>query len=263
MLSLRDDTLFYLPKMEYIDEIIEKFQQQEMDLEVEGEVPGFLGVHIDKNVAKGMISKNEEGEEPDGSFNYASVIGMLQYLQNHSRPDITFAVSQCARFIHQPKRSHELAMMRIGQYLKGTIDKGLVFVPTGKLQIDCYVNADFAGMWPHEDRDDHCKCGYVICLLNCPVVWGSKLLGEISTSMMEAEYNALSMSMREMLPFKHLVEAVSLIVGYDKNEITTFKTTVLEDNMGALTLAQMEPGRVTPRSKHYGVKMHWFWSKLT
>jgi Reverse transcriptase (RNA-dependent DNA polymerase) len=176
-----DDTLFYSPKMEYIDEIIEKLPQQEMDLEVEGEVSGFLGVHIDKNVAEGTISltqtglikriiealevsslpikqipaiaeplvKHEEGEEPDGSFNYASVIGMLQYLQNHSRLDSTFAVSQCARFIHQPKRSHELAMMRIGQYLKGTIDKGTVFKPMGKLQIDCYVDADFAGLWPH------------------------------------------------------------------------------------------------------------------
>jgi hypothetical protein len=24
----------------------------------------------------------------------------------------------------------------------------------------------------------------------------------------------------------------------------------------------MEPGRITPRSKHYAVKMHWFCSKL-
>jgi hypothetical protein len=80
--------------------------------------------------------------------------------------------------------------------------------------------------------------------------------------MMKVEYNALGMSMREMLPFKHLVEAVLLIDGYDKNEMTTFKTTVWEDNMRALTLAHMEPGRVTPRSKHYGVKMHQLWSKL-
>jgi hypothetical protein len=71
---------------------------------------------------------------------------------------------------------------------------------------------------------------------------GSKLQGEISTSTMEAEYNALRMSMRVMLPFKHLVEAVLLIVGYDKNETTTFKTTVWEDNMGAFTLAHMEQG---------------------
>ena len=47
-----------------------------------------------------------------------------------------------------------------------------------------------------------------------------------------------------------------------KDPTSTIKTTVYEDNAGALTLAQMEPGRVTPRSKHYAVKFHWFRSKL-
>jgi hypothetical protein len=32
-----------------------------------------------------------------------------------------------------------------------------------------------------------------------------------------------------------------------------------EDNSGALTLANLEPaGRVTPRSKHYAIRLHWF-----
>jgi hypothetical protein len=43
---------------------------------------------------------------------------------------------------------------------------------------------------------------------------------------------------------------------------THFRTTVHEDNARALALANMEPGRITPRSKHYAVKMHWFRSKL-
>lgn len=35
--------------------------------------------------------------------------------------------------------------------------------------------------------------------------------------------------------------------------------TAWEDNMGALTLAKLEPGKCTPRSKHYAVtKIHWF-----
>jgi hypothetical protein len=151
-----DITLFSSPKMDYIDEVIEKLRQQEIDLEVEGDVLGFLGVHTERNVVDGRIvltqaglikriiealevrsiptkqtpaaaeplTKDEDGEEPDGSFYYTSVIGMLQYLQNHSRLDITFTVSQCARFIHRPRRLHELTMLQIGQYLKGTMKKG-------------------------------------------------------------------------------------------------------------------------------------------
>jgi hypothetical protein len=58
---------------------------------------------------------------------------MLQ-LQSHSQPDITYAVSQwCARFVHSPKLSHEIALIWIGQYLKGIVEKGLIFKPNGTL----------------------------------------------------------------------------------------------------------------------------------
>jgi hypothetical protein len=159
-----------------------------------------------------------------------------------------------------------MALIRIGQYLKGTIEKGLIFKPNGTLAIDCYVDADFAGLWPHEDKDDptcvkSCS-GYVICISDCPVIWCSKLQHEIATSMMEAEYTALSIVMRELLPFKNLVETVASLVGLNTTDATQFKTTVHEDNIGALTLANMEPGRMTPRSKFYAIKMHWFRSRL-
>jgi hypothetical protein len=47
-----NDTLFYSSKVEYIDEVIEKLQKRGMDLEVKGEVAGFLGVHRAKFVWK-------------------------------------------------------------------------------------------------------------------------------------------------------------------------------------------------------------------
>ena len=40
------------------------------------------------------------------------------------------------------------------------------------------------------------------------------------------------------------------------------KTVVHEDNQGCLKLASLEPGRMTPRSKFYAVKYHWFRSKI-
>jgi hypothetical protein len=206
---------------------------------------------------KNPLVRDENGEPPNGAYNYASVIGMLQYLQGHSRPDITFAVSQCARFVHSPHRSHEIKLERIGQYL----------LPTGALDIDVYCDADFAGLWLHEDAmDPSCvksQTGFVTCLLNCPVVWTSKLQREIALSTMEAEYNALSVAMRSVLPFQSLVHSITKGIGMvDKDYLTSFKTTVWEDNAGALTLANLEPGRITPRSKHYTIKYHRFRSHL-
>jgi len=102
----------------------------------------------------------------------------------------------------------------------------------------------------------------VICISNCPVIWSSKLQTDIATSTMEAEYNGLSLCMRDLLPFKRLFLAVSRGIGLADEVMTSFKTSVWEDNNGALTLANMEPGRMTPRSKHYAVKYHWFRSHL-
>ena len=35
-------------------------------------------------------------------------------------------VSQVARFVHTPKRSHELTLICIDRYLKGTVNRGLM-----------------------------------------------------------------------------------------------------------------------------------------
>jgi hypothetical protein len=66
------------------------------------------------------------------------------------------AVSQCARFTHNPKRSHELALEQIGQYLKGTKDQGLILQSTDakEIKINCYVDANFAGLWGYEHKQD-------------------------------------------------------------------------------------------------------------
>jgi hypothetical protein len=150
--------------------------------------------------------------------------------------------------------------------LKATLDEGLILHPSGFLNIDCYVDADFAGLWPYEDKQDpscvRSRTGFMICISDCPVIWTSKLQTEIATSTMESEYIALAIAMRDLLPFKRLFLAVAHGIGLDKSKTTTFKTTVWEDNLGALTLARMEPGRMSPTSKHYAIKYHWFHSHL-
>ena len=80
----------------------------------------------------------------------------------------------------------------------------------------------------------------------------------LSSSTMMAEHYALSHVMKEVLPLKDLTRAVASEVGIKKEALINFKTTVWEDNMGALTLANLEPGQQTPRSKFYDVRVHWF-----
>jgi hypothetical protein len=56
-----DDTLFYSPRQEYIDEVIQQLQEQGMDLEVKGSVAGFLAVHIECNHQDDSIKLMQPG----------------------------------------------------------------------------------------------------------------------------------------------------------------------------------------------------------
>jgi hypothetical protein len=90
--------------------------------------------------------------DPDGElmteeWSYPSIVGMLLYLSTNTRPDIAFAVSQVARFSYSPKQSHASAVKQIVCYLSHTWDKGTIVKPTNTLQLDCYVDADFAGLY--------------------------------------------------------------------------------------------------------------------
>ena len=75
---------------------------------------------------------------------------------------------------------------------------------------------------------------------------------------MEAEYVALSTACKDLIPMISLVKALRRAVGLPPCVETNLYCKVHEDNVGALTLANLEPQRMTPRSKHYAIKYHWF-----
>jgi len=195
---------------------------------------------------------DRDGPSFDEDFEYSSVVGMLLYL-THSRPEIQFAVHQVVRFCHSPKASHAKAICRICRYLKGTKEQGLQFVPnTDTLQLDCYVNADFAGLFNVENAlDPICsksRTGFVIFLGQCPIVWVSKLQHETALSTTESEYVALSQAMRELIPMRNLVSKVAEILGSPALAIK-MHSTVYEDNNGCIS--QATSARFIPRNKHY------------
>ena len=74
------------------------------------------------------------------------------------------------------------------------------------------MDADFACLWSFEgDQDPVCmksRTGYVLMLGGCPLTFKSKLQTEIVLSTLEAEYIALSQSMRELLPLRNLLQEV-------------------------------------------------------
>ena len=64
------------------------------------------------------------------------------------------------------------------------------------------------------------------------------------------------------MPCRDLIRTLAKACGLDHALKMMFRTTIWEDNTGALTLANLDPGQMTPRSKFYDSKVHWFRSHL-
>ena len=78
---------------------------------------------------------------------------------------------------------------------------------------------------------------------------------KFALSTVEAEYIALSQSMRDLLPTKQLLQELQNIFNLPTSTTTT-TSTVFEDNAGAIELARYP--KMRPRTKHIAVKYHHF-----
>ena len=306
-----DDTILAGPSSDALEELISSLgiaddeQRHKFELRDEGEVGDFLGIRIEKvgptkflltqtgliakvlkeaamedcNSARTPCSTTPLGKDEDGllfdeDWEYASIIGMLMYLATNSRPDIAYSVHQCARFTHYPKASHAQGVKRILRYLKGTASKGMTMHPTDKYTVNCFVDADFAGLWGRENEQDpisvKSRTGFVIMFMGCPLLWVSKLQTQIALSTMEAEYIALSHSMRELIGIREILKEIFNHVFNDKtispNYVTTHKygsipqSNVYEDNESCLKFATLP--KMSPRTKHIAIPYHFFRTKV-
>merc|ERR1712155_85062 len=146
-------------------------------------------------------------------------------------------------------------------YLKRTRTLGLKFKPNPSKGFEDYVDADFSGLWnrieaPTDPSTAKSRAGWIIFYAGCPIIWVSRLQTQISLSTTEAEYIALSMSLRDVIP------ALELVAGVTSHGFKVLCSKphvfckVFEDNSGALELARLPKFR--PRTKHINSAWHHF-----
>lgn len=285
-----DDGVVLCPNKRDADDLINNLKAKGYILTDEGSLAAYLGIQVERlshnrismkqpafidriinqcglkdqrmhdTPADTILHRDENGPARKTDFHMRSIIGQLNYLASTTRPEIQFAVHQCARFVSDPKMSHEKAVKRIIRYLKRTRDKGIIMQVDKSKGIECFVDADFAGGYQKENtsnpRDCLSRTGYIIKYAGCPIVWSSKLQTTIALSTTEAEYMALSMACREVIYLINLTdelreEGVNLISA--QPEITC---QVFEDNAGAIELAKLP--KLRPRTKHLAIQYHHF-----
>ena len=264
---------------------------EEFKLEDEGTMDKFLGVDIKRNengsvelsqphlitrfldlinieenehfkdypAIKSLLYKDTDGPSRKCDWNYRTAVGMLTYLTGSTRPDISMAVHQCARFCNFPRLIHERAIRHIGKYLSGNRKKGIIFTLEYSKGLEVFVDADFAGNWDKADSENieniMSRTGYVLSYAGCPIHWKSVLQTEVCLSTAESEYCALSQALREVLPTMTFLEEINKFIDI---QIPTpqIKCKVYEDNNACITMATSN--KFSPRTKHIALKYHHF-----
>ena len=296
-----DDSILTGPDSSELDQTIQRMIEAGLNITVEGNISDFLGVQIqregdvfhlsqphlisdiltelrlnDENTvtkstptaSSKQLLRHLDSKPFDAHFDYRKIIGKLNYLEKCSRPDISCAVHQAARFVADPRFEHGKAIKWLGRYLKGNKDKGIYYRPDLSQGFQVYVDASFAGNWDPNvaswDSDTaRSRTGYVIFYAGCPIVWASKMQSEIALSATESEYLAISTAMREVLPIIELLKEMAKCLTVLQYKPPILHCSVFEDNTGAVEISKgAKTPLLRPRTKHINVKYHHFRTKV-
>lgn len=289
-----DDAILLGPDSQAIDAIVASLQE-DYDLTDEGDLSEYLGIKIVRDgpsitltqptlinrilttvglstpskqpsptPATTILQRNHNGTPRRHQWDYRSVIGMLNFLTRSTRPDLCFAVSQAARFMANPRKTHEDAVLRICHYLAGTRDKGMIMSVDSSRGLEVFADADFCGSY-HKDHNfdpDTAKSrsAYFITYQGCLIYWSSKLQTEITLSTTEAEYVCLSQSLRTTISLMRFFKELQQRIPSMSRDKPVVHCTAFEDNNGAIELAKAP--KMRPRTKHINIKYHHFRSHV-
>jgi len=205
-----DDSILTGPNCKDLLQVVDDLKAAGLHITVEGNIMDFLGVNISKDSQgkqhpphtaaapwqhsqraeprswQGQEQVHTSGSQQDpawplrrSSFWWTFPLPMhhwqAELFGKSTRPDISFAAHQVARFSADPKQPHADAVKWLGCYLKVTCDKGLVLWPTSE-SFDVYVDADFARNWNMVRQKNKLHCS-IKAWLHHHVCWLPSPLG--------------------------------------------------------------------------------------
>lgn len=106
------------------------------------------------------LIKAVDESELHSQLEYQSAVGSLLYLSSATRPDITFAVTNVAKFSQKPTKEHWSAVKRIFRYLKGTVNYNPQYSRDAREECVGFCDADWAG-----DTNDRLSVEWLFCQL--------------------------------------------------------------------------------------------------
>ncbi|BBH01653.1 hypothetical protein Prudu_011986, partial [Prunus dulcis] len=167
-------------------------------------------------VATEKLAK-DDGSGAANEEQYRSIVGSLLYL-TATRPDIMYASSLLARFMHCPTNRHYGTAKRVLRYIKGTLDYGLEYVKGKSSILIGYCDSDWGG----SVGDCKSTSGYAFSFgmkQNC-----------VALSTAEAEYISAAEATTQAIWLRFVLE--------DFGELQTEATPLHCDNISAIAITK-------------------------
>ncbi|MBW0558812.1 hypothetical protein O181_098527, partial [Austropuccinia psidii MF-1] len=189
-----------------------------------------------------LMTEIEDEGEVVAVTPYQKVIGSLNYLTQHTRPNIMFTVNQLSKYSTKPTSKHWTAIKHLLRYLKGTMLFVLVFSKTGdkgEAMLVGWADADYT----NDKVDQKSISGYVVTFFGNPICWWSKKQSVVAQSTTEAEFIAMNVCVKQLCWTSYLLT----VIGLDM-----VKPVLYNDNSGATTISKQ--ASLNANTKHIEVR---------
>ncbi|MBW0568843.1 hypothetical protein O181_108558 [Austropuccinia psidii MF-1] len=168
--------------------------------------------------------------------------GFLNYLPEHTRPDILFTTNQLARCSMNPTIIQWKAVKHLLRYIKYNSTLGVTYTryEETELVLQGWANADYA----NSKRDRKSISGTIVTVFGNPVSLMSKKQSIIAQSTMEAEFVSMNICSKQM---KWIANLLVMDIGVKMNQ-----PVLHNDNSGAVMISKQ--ANLNPNTKHIEVQ---------
>ncbi|CAL8138644.1 unnamed protein product [Prunus armeniaca] len=175
-------------------------------------------------VATEKLAK-DDGSGAANEEQYRSIVGSLLYL-TATRPDIMYASSLLAQFMHCPTNRHYGTAKKVLRYIKGTLDYGLEYVKGKRSILIGYCDSDWGG----SVGDSKSTSGYAFTFGSGVFSWASVKQNCVALSTAEAEYISAAEATTQAIWLRFVLE--------DFGELQTEATSLHCDNISTIAITK-------------------------
>ncbi|MBW0501637.1 hypothetical protein O181_041352 [Austropuccinia psidii MF-1] len=196
-----------------------------------------------KTPCNGNLSDMIEEEAPEfDKHSFQQAIGFLNYLAQHTRPDILFTINQLARCSTNPTIIQWKAVKHLLRYIKNTSMLGIMYTRCEEnvSTLQGWADADYA----NSKKDRKSISGTIVTVFGNPVSWMSKKQSIVAQSTTEAEFVSMNVCSKQM---RWIANLLSMDIGVKMNQPILYN-----DNSGAVTISKQ--ANLNPNTKHIEVR---------